>query len=53
MNILIYSDPHVCLSSINECNLVFDEIIGLCNKYDVNAVISLGDNFDNIRPTSA
>ena len=51
-NVLIYSDPHICLSSIEECNLIFNEIIELSNKYSVDTVISLGDNFNTISPTA-
>jgi DNA repair exonuclease SbcCD nuclease subunit len=51
MNILIFGDIHICLSSIEECTSIFDEIISLVNKYNVDKIISLGDNFDNTRPS--
>lgn len=53
MNILFYTDPHICLSSITECELVFDEIIELVEKYKISKVISLGDNFDTTKPSAA
>jgi len=52
MNILIYSDFHIKNSELKECELVGNEIISLCKKYNVTKVISLGDNFDTSKPSS-
>jgi len=52
MNILIFGDIHICLSALEECTLIFDEIINLVSKYNVNQIISLGDNFDNTKPSA-
>jgi DNA repair exonuclease SbcCD nuclease subunit len=51
-NILVYSDIHIRTTDIEECNKVFDEIVMLCEKYEVTQVVSLGDNFDNNRPNA-
>lgn len=52
MNILIFGDIHICLSAIKECEEIFNEIINLVSKYNVDRIISLGDNFDNTRPSA-
>jgi DNA repair exonuclease SbcCD nuclease subunit len=52
MNLLFFSDIHVCSSAIEECDLIFNEIINLVNQYNVDTVISLGDNFDNNKPSA-
>ena len=51
-NILIYTDEHRCLSALEECELIDREIISLKEKYNCDTVISLGDNFDSIKPSS-
>lgn len=53
MNYLIFGDIHVSQTSLKECQIIFKEIIDLCNKYSVTHVISLGDNFDNNKPTAS
>jgi DNA repair exonuclease SbcCD nuclease subunit len=50
--LLIFSDIHLREQDIEECNLVFDELISLSNKHSVDTVISLGDNFDNNHPNA-
>jgi DNA repair exonuclease SbcCD nuclease subunit len=52
MNLLIYSDIHICVSDIEECNSIFNEIIELCNQHNIDDIISLGDNFDNYKPSA-
>jgi len=53
MNYLIFGDIHVSQSSLKECKIIFKEIIDLCNKYSITHVISLGDNFNNNKPTAS
>lgn len=53
MNYLIFGDIHISQSSLKECELIFQEIVGLCNKYSITHLISLGDNFDNNKPTAS
>lgn len=53
MNYLIFGDIHISQSSLKECEIIFKEIIGLCEKYSVTYIISLGDNFDNNKPTAS
>jgi len=52
MNILLFSDIHITQDSLQECNKIFDEIISLCQKHNVEKIICLGDSFDNIKPSS-
>jgi len=52
MTYLIFGDLHINQSSLKECNLILREIIELCNKYSVTNIISLGDNFDCLKPSS-
>jgi DNA repair exonuclease SbcCD nuclease subunit len=51
-NILLFSDLHICQSSLKECISVLEEIGMLANKYNVDTLINLGDTFDNTKPTS-
>ena len=51
-NVLIYSDEHRNISALKECNDIDNEIISLKEKYHCDTVISLGDNFDSIKPSS-
>lgn len=51
-NILIFSDEHRCISSLKECETIDAELIYLKEKYNCDTVISLGDNFDSINPSS-
>jgi len=52
MNKLIFTDLHIKKSELIECGLVLDEIITLCNKYNVDEVYDLGDTFDILKPES-
>lgn len=52
-NILIFSDLHINQSSLKECAKILDEIIMLSAKYNVDTVISLGDTFDSLEPSSS
>lgn len=52
MNYLIFGDIHISQTSLKECEIVLQEIVDLCEKYDISHVISLGDNFDNNKPTA-
>ena len=49
-NLLIFSDLHILEKDLDECSLVTSEIISLADKFKVDTVISLGDNFNNINP---
>jgi DNA repair exonuclease SbcCD nuclease subunit len=51
-NILIASDFHIKDSEIEECNVVFDEIISIKEQYNVDTFIDAGDSFDRINPSS-
>jgi len=52
MNILIFSDLHINKNELQECSVVLDEIIEICNVNNIEQVISLGDTFDKINPES-
>jgi DNA repair exonuclease SbcCD nuclease subunit len=52
-NILIYSDEHRCIDSLKECESIDNELLFLKEKYKCDTVISLGDNFDNLKPSPA
>jgi DNA repair exonuclease SbcCD nuclease subunit len=51
-NILIFSDEHRNLASLKECDAIDSELISLKEKYHCDTVISLGDNFDTLKPSS-
>ena len=51
-NILIYSDLHICQSSLKECIFILEEIGMLANKYNADTLINLGDTFDGLKPSS-
>ena len=51
-NILLYSDLHLNQSSLKECESIFNEIVSIAEECNVDTVISLGDNFDNNKPTA-
>lgn len=51
-NVLIFSDLHINQSSLKECASILEEISALANKYQVDTLISLGDTFDSIKPSS-
>jgi DNA repair exonuclease SbcCD nuclease subunit len=53
MNILIYSDEHRTVESAAECLAVDTELISLKEEHKCDLVISLGDNFDSIKPSSS
>ena len=53
MNILIYSDEHRTVESAAECLAVDTELISLKEEHKCDLVISLGDNFDVIKPSSS
>lgn len=52
MNLLVFGDLHLKESELLECSLVLNEIFGLCQKYNVDQVINLGDTFDTLKPES-
>ena len=52
MNILIFSDLHINKNELQECSIVLDEIRMLCNSFNVNTIIDLGDTFDTTKPTA-
>ncbi len=52
MNLLVFSDLHIKKEELIECELVLNEIVSLCQKYNVDQVINLGDTFDVLRPES-
>jgi DNA repair exonuclease SbcCD nuclease subunit len=51
-NILLFSDLHICQSSLKECIFILEEIGMLANKYNVDTLINLGDTFDGLKPSS-
>jgi len=51
-NILLYSDLHICQSSLKECISILEEIGMLANKYNCDTLINLGDSFDCLKPSS-
>ena len=51
-NVLIFSDLHLTQSSAKECVLILEEIGMLVNKHNVDTLISLGDTFDSVKPSS-
>jgi DNA repair exonuclease SbcCD nuclease subunit len=51
-NILIFGDLHINQSSLKECFSILEEISQLVKKYSVDTIISLGDTFDFIDPSS-
>jgi DNA repair exonuclease SbcCD nuclease subunit len=51
-NLLFFTDPHVESSSLEECKLIFDEIIRLCKQYNVTEIFGCGDTFDVIKPNA-
>ena len=53
MNYLFYTDIHITKESLEECKLVQDEILMLCEKYKIHTVFNLGDSFDGLKPGSA
>jgi DNA repair exonuclease SbcCD nuclease subunit len=53
MNYLIFGDIHISQSSLKECEIILQEIVELCNKYSITHIISLGDNFDNNKPSAS
>lgn len=50
MNKLFFSDIHIRENELEECSLVLDEIISLCNQYNIDEVYNLGDTFDTCFP---
>jgi len=53
MTYLIFGDLHINQNNLKECEIILQEIVELCNKYSVTHIISLGDNFDNNKPTAS
>jgi len=51
-NILIFTDLHISKDSLDECIVIQDEIIALCNEADIDTVINCGDTFDSLKPSS-
>lgn len=51
-NYLICSDLHIREQDLEECSLVSDEIISLCDEYKITEVFNAGDTFDNLIPDS-
>jgi DNA repair exonuclease SbcCD nuclease subunit len=52
MNKLFFSDIHIKISELEECSLVLNEILSLCEQYNIDEVFDLGDTFDKINPES-
>jgi len=53
MNYLIFGDLHITQSSLKECAIILDEITTLITKYNIDTIISLGDTFDSLEPSSS
>lgn len=51
-NLLIFSDLHLCQSSIKECRNILAEIMVLVEENKIDTVIDLGDTFDQLYPKS-
>ena len=51
-NYLFFTDLHISKDSLKECSLILDEILDLCNKFNITHVFNVGDTFDVIKPTS-
>jgi DNA repair exonuclease SbcCD nuclease subunit len=49
-NILIFTDPHLKEKHLQECKLIFDEIISIAQEYQVDTVFDAGDTFDQVNP---
>ena len=51
-NLLLFSDLHITQTSLQECKEILDEILSLCDTYQITQVINLGDTFDSLKPSS-
>jgi len=51
MNILFVGDFHIKESELKEINNIFDEILILKDKHNINRLYITGDTFDKINPT--
>ena len=52
MNIMIFSDPHAKKDELQECELVFNELVKISDDYKIDLVINAGDTYDFYNPGS-
>jgi len=52
MNILLFSDIHINKQDLPECQSILEEILSLCEQYQIDQVIDLGDTFNGLSPSS-
>jgi DNA repair exonuclease SbcCD nuclease subunit len=52
MNYLFFGDLHIQEKSIEECNLVMDEIFSIAKQYKVDLIFNAGDSFNKVNPSA-